>query len=98
VTQLLDLFLRIAPWVALAGGLTLAATSVLGLRGGTFLVPELAGRALPALAALLLGLALAGMGATYLLTAGAVGYSTLYLAWLALAALSGLLGLVSGRS
>ncbi len=51
-----------------------------------------------ALAALLLGITLAGLGGTYLLTGGATGYDHVYLAWLAVGLVSGILGVWSGRS
>lgn len=98
MTELLDLFLLTAPWVALGGGLALAALSVLGMRDVVPLRREPVRYVLPALSAVLLGLSLAGLGATYLLTGGRTGYANIYLIWLALATLSGLLGLAPGRS
>jgi hypothetical protein len=98
VTQFLDLFLLTAPWVALGGGLALAVLSVPGVRDVTPLRREPVRHVLPVLSAVLLGLSLAGLGATYLLTGGRTGYANIYLIWLALVTFSGLLGLAPGRN
>ncbi len=97
MTGLLNLFLVLAPWVALVGGLVLL---VLGVLHGTrvrFLLDISADATRPALATALLGTSLAGLGATYLLTDGATGYNAVYLSWLGVAALSGALGLTSSK-
>jgi hypothetical protein len=97
MTRLLDLFLLVAPWVALLGGLTILALVALHLAGVRDLPGVARGAILSALAALLLGAALAGLGATYLLTGGATGYDGVYLLWLGVGVLSGLLGTLGDR-
>lgn len=93
MTGLLRLFLLLAPWVALIGGATLLVLGVLHVAGVRSLPRIPARQARPAVAASLLGAALAGLGLTYLVTGGAVGYNNVYLLWLGIAAISGVLGL-----
>ncbi len=98
MTRLLTLLLAIVPPLALAGGSVLVAWSLLHLSGRKLLPGVEREHTLSALAALLLGITLAGLGATYLLTGGATGYDHVYLAWLAVGLVSGILGVWSGRS
>ena len=97
VVALLNLFLLIAPWTALAGGAAISALASLHLLGRRALPGVVPGGALPAVAALLLGVSLFGLGGTYLLSGGATGYADAYLLWLGVAALSGVLGMLPGR-
>ncbi len=97
MTRLLNLFVLVAPWVALLGGvalLTLATLHLASVRPLPRIQPD---QRLSALSTLLLGAALLGLGATFMVTDGATGYSDVYLAWLALATLSGVLAAVAGR-
>lgn len=97
MTGLLRLFLVVAPWVAVAGGgmlVVLAGLHLLSRRP----LPDISRETrLPAVAAILLGVALLGLGTTYLATDGARSYQNLYLLWLALAGLSSLLAAVPVR-
>ncbi len=97
MTRLLNLFVLLAPWVALFGGAALLTLATLHLTSVRPLPRIDADQRLSALAALVLGVALMGLGATFLITDGATGYSDVYLAWLALATLSGVLAAVAGR-
>ncbi len=97
MTQLLQLFLLVAPWVAILGGLVILALAALHVSGWRALPGIESGRVLPGVAALLLGISLLGLGVTYLLTGGAVGYNAVYLLWLGVAAASGLLGMAGSR-
>ncbi len=97
VTPLLNLFLRLAPWVALLGGAALLGLAALHLARLRPLPGIPSDQMLSPLAALLLGLSFIGLGATFLLTHGAVGYSGVYLVWLAVAAFSAALTFVGGR-
>ncbi|MBA2362887.1 MAG: hypothetical protein H0V86_05095 [Chloroflexia bacterium] len=97
MTRLLNLFVLLAPWAALLGGAGLVGLAGLHL----FRLCPLPGipseQTLSPLAALIFGLALLGLGVTFLVTDGAVGYSGVYLAWLAVAAFSGVLTAVGSR-
>ncbi len=97
MTRLLNLFVLLAPWVALLGGVGLLGLATLHLAGVHPLPRIQPDQRLSALYALILGAALMGLGATFLVTDGATGYSDVYLAWLALAILSGVLAAVAGR-
>ena len=97
MTELVELFLILAPLVALLGGGVLVALALLHLSRRRPLPGIAAGRVLPAVASLLLGLACAGLGGTFLLTGGETGHDRIYLFWLAVAAASGLLSLLPQR-
>ena len=82
MTGLTALLLLVVPPLALLSGLVLGGLSLLHL-GGRWALPDVPlGRKPPAVAALLLGIAIAGLGGTYLLTGGERGYDTVYLGWL----------------
>ncbi len=97
MTPLLNLFLRLAPWVALLGGAALLGLAALHLARVRPLPGIPSDQTLSPLAALALGLSCLGLGATFLLTHGAVGYNAVYMAWLAVAAFSAALTFVGGR-
>jgi hypothetical protein len=97
MTRLLNLFVLLAPWVALLGGAGLLGLAALHL-ASVYPLPRIRpDQRLSALSALVLGVAFMGLGATFLVTDGATGYSDVYLVWLALATLSGVLAAVGGR-
>ena len=79
---LTNLLLLVVPPLALLSGLILVGLSALhlgGLRGIPDVDPE---RRAPAVEVLLLGIGIAGLGGTYLLTGGETGHDTVYLGWL----------------
>lgn len=98
MNRLITLFLNLAPTVALAGGLMLLLPALLHLTGAWSIPGVRRERRLPAFAALLLGIALIGLGGTFLLTEGRVGAERLYMVWLLLGAISAALAWADGRS
>lgn len=97
MNRLTDLFLDYAPVIALIGGAVILVWSILHLAGLATLPGIEPQRRLSPLASLLLGCAIFGLGVTYILTEGRIGYESRYSALLWLAALSGVLGLLSNR-
>lgn len=77
------------PWVATLGGFTLIVTAILHLTRKVALPGVAPNRALPPLSLALLGIALFGIGGTFLITNGIEGYGDIYTAWLVFALISG---------
>ncbi|MEJ7654843.1 MAG: hypothetical protein WKH64_16650 [Chloroflexia bacterium] len=97
MSRIVGLLLLLPPLVALVGGVVLAGAAGLHLWGKRRLPGVRESDGLSAVAALLLGTALAGVGFTYVLTDGETGHDGLYIYWLALALGAGLLTLAPRR-
>lgn len=92
---LTNLLLLAVPPLALLSGLILAGASMLHL-GGRRTLPDVDLERKPhAVAALLLGAGIAGLGGTYLLTGGERGHDALYLGWLLVAGAAGVVAFAS---
>lgn len=92
--RLTNLLLLGAPLSALAGGLFLIAAAALHLSRVRSIPGVPLMRRMPAVACLLLGTSSFGLGATYLGTTGRTGYDEVYLFWLAVAVVAGVLGML----